>query len=222
MKETLINLFNKIKYDQEADIDSYVYRQFKDFESILDVGCGNGRFISLNPQKIWGIDNNEDNVNACKKRGYNVLKGDVTKMPYTNEKFYGVHCSHVIEHLPPKEAYKLLYEMNRILKVNGILCVRTPLFHKTFFNDFTHLKPYPPKALLHYLTKNYPQRTITNKIKGNYKILELKYRHSQLFRDTGISKFFFFVPLLNFLERMRIRSIERTGYLLILKKINKK
>ena len=59
-----------------------------------------------------------------------------------------MHCAHLIEHLGYKEACKLASEITRVLKSKGYLVIRTPMLNKFFFNDPTHVRPYPPAALL--------------------------------------------------------------------------
>ena len=54
----------------------------------------------------------------------------------------------VIEHINnPDNIFK---EINRVLKINGLVFVRTPnwqMDYKNFYNDPTHVKPYTPKSL---------------------------------------------------------------------------
>lgn len=206
----------RVYYDQKYNEDIFVLDYMKDCKHILDVGCGEGRFISHNPKKIMGIDQNQQSLKICKDKGFNVIYGKVTKLPFKDSSFDAVHCSHVIEHLLPEGAYKLLREMNRVLKKGGILCLRTPLLYKGFYCDFTHIKPYYPEAILHYLkTSEQSQRTLQD-IEGEYKLIRLKYRRAQLF--LGFHTMFLDV-FFNFLYRLGISSFKKTGYVLILRKI---
>ncbi|PIZ53322.1 hypothetical protein COY26_02270 [Candidatus Woesearchaeota archaeon CG_4_10_14_0_2_um_filter_33_10] len=215
-----IPLYRKLSFDQKKQYDKIALKYMSSCKKIVDVGCGTGRFISNYPSIIKGIDQNQESVETCLKKGYDVVKADVTKLPFEDNSFDGVHCSHVIEHLQPKEAYKLLSELLRVLKKDGILVIRTPILYNGFYDDFTHVKPYHPKALLHYLTTyEKSEQTTLTPIKGKFKVLKLKYRKAPLFLGILDTHLFFIFPLFNFLYRFGISSLKKTGYMIILKKI---
>ena len=215
-----IPLYRKLSFDQKKQYDKIALKYMSSCKKIVDVGCGTGRFISNYPSIIKGIDQNQESVETCLKKGYDVVKADVTKLPFEDNSFDGVHCSHVIEHLQPKNAYRLLSELVRVLKKNGILVIRTPMLYNGFYDDFTHVKPYHPKALLHYLTTyEKSEQTTLTPIKGKFKVLKLKYRKAPLFLGILDTHLFFIFPLFNFLYRFGISSLKKTGYMIILKKI---
>lgn len=208
-------------FQQKHEWDKIVLKKYMSTcKNILDVGCGVGRFIQHNPKRITGIDHNTKSIGECKKKGYRAVVGGVTKFPFKDSSFDGVHCAHVIEHLMPEDAYKMLSEMNRVLKKGGVLVIRAPLMHPEFWDDFTHLKIYNPESILHYIsTKKQTQRTM-DEIPATYKLVALKYRHLQLF--NGIHKRKIIWPLFavfNGLARIHIRTPRRSGYMLVLKKI---
>ncbi len=215
-----IPLYRKLSFDQKKQYDKIALKYTSLCNEIIDIGCGAGRFISNSPSRIKGVDGNKDSVETCIKKGYDVVKADVTKLPFKDNSFDGVHCPHVIEHLQPKEAYKLLSELVRVLKKDGILVIRTPMLYNGFYDDFTHVKPYHPKALLHYITTfERSEQTTLNPIKGRFSLLKLKYRRAPLFIGILDTPLFFIFPLFNFLYRFGITSLNKTGYMLILKKL---
>jgi len=140
-------------------------------------------------------------------------------LPYPDNSFDSVHCSHIIEHLFPKDAHKLLTEIDRVLRVNGILCLRTPLLHKGFYNDFTHIKPYNPEAIIYYLNVGKIDQLTLKRVKGVYKLIKLKYRRNQLFLFLRKTPFWFLGIIFNILYRFGLSGIAKTGYMLVLKKI---
>ncbi|MCK4730454.1 MAG: class I SAM-dependent methyltransferase [Candidatus Aenigmarchaeota archaeon] len=211
--------YKKVGYDQKYEWDKIALIYMKNCEKILDLGCGIGRFIEQSPERIVGVDYNESSIEICKRKGFNVKKANATKLPFGDSSFDGVHCSHVIEHLYPKEAHLLLTEMNRVLKKKGILCIRTPLLYGGFYKDFTHIKPYYPEAILHYLKiKEQNQRTSSD-IHCLYKFVKLKYRRPQLFSGVYNTFLWFLYPFFNILCKVGITSFKKTGYMLILEKI---
>ncbi|MBL7206315.1 MAG: class I SAM-dependent methyltransferase [Candidatus Aenigmarchaeota archaeon] len=128
----------------------YWQRFFSDFEGrILDVGCGNGNFVSLDKENIIGIDNDPDALKACSDRGLNCLLMDVQKtLDFPDNTFDCVHASQILEHL--NNPVPLVKEFYRILKPNGILIAAVPDAKKIghqFWDDYTHKRPYSRKSL---------------------------------------------------------------------------
>jgi len=216
---SLRNLLKQhLSYNPQLIFDKLALKHFTSCSEIVDIGCGNGRFIGYDKVRIKGIDANSEAVKYCREKGYNVIKCQATDLPFENESFAGVHCSHLIEHLNPPEAWKLLSELMRILKKDGVLCLRAPLMTPTFYNDLTHIKPYPPEAILHCLenkwNNNDPQSMEV--IKGSYEVISIRWRHLQL--GTSLIKQPLLSRILEVLARMGIRDLRRSGYMLVLRK----
>lgn len=212
MMRNIIKIFwYKFRFVQKKEWDRIAYNYLKDCEQIIDVGCGIGRFISQNPTKIIGIDWNSNSIEECKKLGYNVIKADIRDLPFKNESICGIHCSHVIEHFLPIDVYKILKEFNRILIHKGIIVIRTPLLYNGFYSDLTHIRPYNPEAIIHYLQPS-SQRTL-NQISEEYKVLYLKYRYIPI-----KVKIKYLNALFNILNRWGFPWIKKNGYMLVLQK----
>lgn len=96
--------------------------QFESGTSILDIGCGNGKYLNYrNDIKIKGIDISQELVNICVKKGYDVSKGNMTKLDYKNNEFDGIICIAAYHHLDnDNDRKKTLNEIYRVLKPNGI------------------------------------------------------------------------------------------------------
>jgi ubiquinone/menaquinone biosynthesis C-methylase UbiE len=208
-----------IGYDQKYEWDKIALKHMRQCERILDIGCGQGRFIGHSPKRISGVDHDQESLEFCKKKGYDVKYSKVTKLNFKDNSFDAVHCSHVIEHLAPEDAHKLLSEMNRVLKVGGVFCIRTPMLYDKFYCDLTHVKPYYPEAILHYIKTEKTAQTTLNDIDGLYKITKIKYRRSQLFSFLNSTSFWFIGVFFNVLYRFKISGFKKTGYMMILKKI---
>jgi ubiquinone/menaquinone biosynthesis C-methylase UbiE len=148
------NLSNRI-YKNLRDIyrrkvSSYwdnAFDYFSNCNKILDIGCGQGPFLDLFPKISIGLDMNMKSLLQAKQKSP-VIMGNAVSLPFKDESFDGILCSHLIEHLEPHGAYNLLYEIGRVLKNDGILILRAPLFNSHFFDDPTHIRPYPPNAVL--------------------------------------------------------------------------
>src|SRR3989344_3137619 len=96
--------------------------------SILDVGCASGWFLSevqkRNPKAVCeGVDVYKAAIEYGKKK-YPTLKlryADAHKLPFRDESFDGVICSEVLEHVVEPE--RVLREIKRVLKPEGIAVV---------------------------------------------------------------------------------------------------
>lgn len=94
---------------------------FNNCTSIIDIGCGKDFFVSLDKDRIIGLDNNKESVEICKSKGLNVIEGSCLDLPFNNNSFDGVLCSHLIEHFLPRDVFKLVKEINRVLKKRVLL-----------------------------------------------------------------------------------------------------
>jgi len=94
---------------------------------MLDVGCGNGRFLRKMAALGWtceGVDFSETAVSLCRAAGLNVHRGDLSSAGLQDASFDLVTARHVIEHVPDPAAF--LREAARVLKPAGRLLIQTP------------------------------------------------------------------------------------------------
>jgi SAM-dependent methyltransferase len=130
---------------------------FSPGETVLDLGCGRGNFLSLLRERgvqATGVDSFAATVAACRERGLDVIHADVFDfLRTTGQRFDGVFCSHIIEHLPPEAALRFVGELARVLKPGGRCIILTPnvqdleVLTETFWLDLTHVRPYPARLL---------------------------------------------------------------------------
>lgn len=120
----------------------------------LDVGCGEGEFLKLGKDHVYGVDLNKRAIEGLKNDGYQVALGDVTKMPYGNNEFEVVHCHNVIEHMDIGAALSMLHEIGRVLAPGGRLVLSSETVTKKFWETFGHVKPYPPNAVIKLLRED--------------------------------------------------------------------
>lgn len=94
---------------------------------LLDVGCGNGWFLSLARQAGWtvqGIDFDQGAVQAARSRGLDVSHGGIDSFDGMEQAFDVITLSHVIEHVhAPLDMLARLY---RLLRPGGVIWLETP------------------------------------------------------------------------------------------------
>lgn len=95
--------------------------------TVLDVGCGNGRFLALAQEMGWsaeGIDFDLQAVRTARARGLQVRHGGIELLEHVSERYDVVTLSHVIEHV--HDPLGLLIRIHALLKPGGRLWLETP------------------------------------------------------------------------------------------------
>ena len=160
------------------------YRHFPKNSYILDVGCGRGDFISLDPLRIIGYDFNFLSLKIAGERNFpNLLCGNVLQMPFRDESFNNIHCADLIEHFDIAQATTLLRELYRVLKKNGLLLISSPMPSDRFWGEPSHVRPYPPDSIISLLIENEEKGKGTSPTLdsiGRASIVRLYWRYSSL------------------------------------------
>lgn len=192
---------------------------------ILDIGAGDGSFSKYcGRTDIYQFDGNKDSVEKLRESYPDTYFGILPRLPFENDFFDLIHCSHVIEHLSPEELYDTLKEFDRCLKKGGFMVISTPLLWDSFYNDLSHIKPYNPHIFKKYLCENQGSILSRQKISENYQVLRLQYRFKEesfleeLYdtRNSIVVKIAF--KVVGLLYRFGLRKYIKTGYTLVLKK----
>lgn len=190
----------------------------------LEVGSGLGRFPlkiknNYNNINVECLEINPDLAAITSKNGLPTTIGNVVILPYLDESFEIVHCSHVIEHFKYPEITQVLDELVRVTKVSGYIIIRGPLWHPDFYLDIDHVRPYPPETILNYFNNQQQQKVG----KGNVKIINCWYRRQnyKIF-NIGISKIKYFINAFFAVlwVYFRFPFSKKNGYVLILQKIS--
>lgn len=126
----------------------------KDGDNVLDLGCGNGRFIeTIKDKKIeyLGIDNSEELIKLARVNypEYRFIVSDILNLEGAKEikgqKFNYIFCLATLQHLPSRELrLKAIKEMSEFLETNGKIIISNwnmwplrkyrRLIFKTIFN----------------------------------------------------------------------------------------
>lgn len=134
-------LYDKVKHRFKVDSD----------EKILDVGGGDGHFLSyLGIKDATILDISESGIQFGMKLGYNMKEGDVQeKFPFEKESFDVVFCCEVLEHL--KDPDITVSEILKVLKTHGTLFVAQPNMRS---DGVHHVRRFYKKDIISLLTKH--------------------------------------------------------------------
>lgn len=118
-----VKYFKKIIQQGKKEVD------FKNYENLLDIGCGTGAFCKVIQEKgldVTGVDTSQGMLNQAKKKLentpvklYKITPGE--RLPFPNKSFDIVHISYVVHGLKKEERIYLYREMKRLAKYKVIL-----------------------------------------------------------------------------------------------------
>jgi len=87
---------------------------------VLDLGCGNGKYLNVNPELIMiGSDRSNNLLELCKSVG-NLFTADSLNLPIRSNSFDNVISIAVIHHFSSYEfRIRAVQEITRVLKSKG-------------------------------------------------------------------------------------------------------
>jgi len=115
-------------------------------KKIIDVGCGSGHIAAYFSEHncVWALDA-VDQVSPDIREKIKFIKIDKDLSSFPDHGFDIAILNHVLAHT--KDKLKLLMEVNRLLRNNGICYIANP-------NRYYPIEPYYKIPFLHYLPQN--------------------------------------------------------------------
>lgn len=92
---------------------------------VLDLGCGSGvhaKHLFDEGLEVYGLDLSPKMIDEAKKRAPKgkFVVGDMNSLPYKDEFFGGIYARASLLHIPKALIFKVLKEVNRVLKSGGV------------------------------------------------------------------------------------------------------
>jgi len=148
---------------------------------ILDVGCGTG-IVGEKLRKfgeVYGLDNSNDAICFCKKRGFDKAKlGSIDKIPFKDANFDFVTCLDVLYHKGIDDILALK-EISRILVNGGYL----------FITDAAMKCLWSKHDIIHHSRTRYSSIELRSKLeKAGFEIKKMSYFNTFLFPFIYISR----------------------------------
>ena len=147
----------EIKKRQEFYLP-FIQQSVQENDTILDIGCGRGEWLSLlkeNNFNAQGIELNRITSTILQERGFNIINENaLTYLNSLEDNSIGaITAFHVVEHLDFPDLIEFLEEAYRVLKKNGVIILETPnpenilVGSCSFYVDPTHKNPIPSQTL---------------------------------------------------------------------------
>jgi SAM-dependent methyltransferase len=179
-------------------VQSRFVQFFRNRAPVLDIGCGRGLFLDLLKAagiEAVGIDHSEESVVACRERGFTVTREDARQyVGRSKERFGGIFCSHVIEHMGYDDAMNFLALCHGALRMGGVLLLVTPnpeditIISEIFWLDPTHVRPYPKLLLESMLHANGFKIKETGQFLGSWRMVGRRRLPGYLLRRMLLGK----------------------------------
>jgi ubiquinone/menaquinone biosynthesis C-methylase UbiE len=147
------NYFDEMSSDYSNELGKYTEPMHhvlitelegRNFETLLDVGCGNGIFLSMVLNKfnveVSGIDISARMIEESKELmddRADLEVGDSENLPWNNRSFDIVTCIASFHHYPNPEL--VLREMKRVLIPGGVLIIADPFTPNNLLRFFLNL-----------------------------------------------------------------------------------
>ena len=160
---TVVRLFPRLRANLDRSV-RHLPRPRQTAPRLLDVGCGNGSYLTYMRSAGWevhGIDPDPAAAIAARTEGIDIQVGTISEVDLADESFDAITLNHVIEHLhEPAETLRRCYDL---LRPGGVLWIATPNLasagHRLFGRNWRGLEPprhlvlFNPRSLQSLLTK---------------------------------------------------------------------
>lgn len=152
-EKSQINIMIKKQLKKEFELFSEFINKKTASKKILDIGCGDGRFLELFHEQGWecyGIEPSDLARKIAQKKGLEVIKTSFLELDSNIRTYDFIIMDNVIEHLDYPNLY--LEKIYLLLNKGGIVVLKTPNSSSLFEQlERTFLSFFPKDLILFFL-----------------------------------------------------------------------
>lgn len=145
--EVRANEFSKTRGYIWPCVKQYLDRYAYQYNSLIEVGCGNGKNLNYainngyNIDNTIGIDNSNSLINICNKSELNVILGDICNLSFINIEFDNVLCIAVLHHISTYELRQLAFKnLYQLCKKGGSIIITVWSFESEWLGNVSKYK----------------------------------------------------------------------------------
>lgn len=117
--ENIAKHFSDTRYKPWPKVENFL-KELDTTSLVLDIGCGNGKYIFSNPLTRIGTDRTQSLLKICSDRKFSVFRADCLYLPVKTSFFDAAISIAVIHHLSTKERrIQAISEILRVLVEGG-------------------------------------------------------------------------------------------------------
>lgn len=116
--------FSSTRFAQWPKVSSFL-NSLPSGSLVLDAGCGNGKYLGLNPDCFFiGCDISPSLINICSDKGHEVIVADAVNLPYRSNYGDAAISIAVLHHLSTENRRrKAIEELVRVVKKGGLVLI---------------------------------------------------------------------------------------------------
>ena len=154
---------NTISRNRETDLNGACIRAMAEAldpaaKNVLDVGCGNGYF--LNQLQSRGLSlHGTDIVDKAKSKSFTYTQAGVEQLPFPDQSFDVVTCSHVLEHII--DLPRAVAELRRVARRQLMVVVPCQRWYFYTLDEHVNFFPYAEQLTSAIGMKDYSCRKLS-------------------------------------------------------------
>lgn len=163
--ESIADDFSSTRFRKWPKVDSFLKNLTK-FSLVLDVGCGNGKYLDNESTFNIGCDASSKLLGICKKRGFEVVACDMMQLQFRDSSFDAIICIAALHHIATSQRRKMCLEnMTKLLADDDSrLLVQVWSYEQELEQNNPYLNPNKTKT-----KDGFPQNRDAKQV-GNLKI----------------------------------------------------
>lgn len=141
--EKIAEDFSATRHKKWPKVDSFL-RNLDNNSLVLDVGCGNGKYLDNSSTYNIGCDLSLNLLKICRERNYEVVQCDMTRLPFRENIFDAMICIASLHHIvDDKRRHECIHKMSDLLVQDAKFLVQVWAFEQELDSKNPYLRNKP-------------------------------------------------------------------------------